>query len=131
MSQWQALLLSGAIWGMWHAPAIMLGLNYPTHPYLGILLMTFFCVLLGLVFGWLQLASGSVWVPTLAHASLNAIAGLPILLLTSHDSAVGGTLVSVVGWIPITAFVIWLYWTKRLPVVTEPEETRAATEDEP
>jgi membrane protease YdiL (CAAX protease family) len=126
MRQWQALLTSGVIWGLWHAPVILHGHNYPEHPYLGVLLMTVFCVLLGVVFGWLQLASGSVWVPALAHGSLNAIAGLPILLLTKHDGAFGGTLASVVGWFPIAAFVAWLYWTRRLPVTKESQRTATA-----
>jgi Type II CAAX prenyl endopeptidase Rce1-like len=70
----------------------------PEHPYLGVLLMTIFTTLLGVIFGWLQLASGSVWVPTLAHASLNAVAGMPFLLLTPFDTAVGGMLTSLIGW---------------------------------
>jgi membrane protease YdiL (CAAX protease family) len=118
--QWSALLLSGAIWGLWHAPVILLlGHNYPDHPYLGVLLNTACFTLLGVIFGWLQLASGSVWVPTLAHASCNAIAGIPFLLLTKFDTAVGGTFNSLVGWIPMMAFIGWLWWSGRLPVAKE------------
>jgi uncharacterized protein len=115
-SQWGALLLSGAVWGLWHAPLIMLGHNYPDHPYIGVLLMTGFCVLLGVIFGWLRLASGSVWVPALAHGSLNAVAGTPLLLLTPFDTALGGMLTSLIGWIPMLAFIGWLIWSRRLPV---------------
>ena len=116
LSRWQALLLSGAIWGVWHAPAILLGHNYPTHPQLGVLLMTVFCILLGIVFGWLQLASGSVWAPTLAHGTTNAVAGLPLIWLTPHDMAFGGTIASAVGWIPLALFIAWLTWSGRLSV---------------
>ena len=35
LGQWRALLISGAIWGLWHAPLIVLGANYPGHPILG------------------------------------------------------------------------------------------------
>lgn len=119
MSQWKALLLSGMIWGIWHAPAIVQGHNYPLHPYLGVPLMTAFCVLLGIIFGWLQLASGSVWAPTLAHGTINAVAGLPMLITTPCDWAIGGMLMSLIGWIPLVLFIAWLAWTKRLPVQTE------------
>jgi membrane protease YdiL (CAAX protease family) len=120
LGQWSALLASGAIWGFWHAPAILLvGHNYPDHPYLGGLLNTAAFALLGVIFGWLQLASGSVWVPTLAHASANAIGGIPFLLLTKFDTAVGGTLASLIGWIPMMAFIGWLWWSRRLPVAKE------------
>jgi uncharacterized protein len=119
LGQWSALLLSGIIWGLWHAPLIIRGHNYPDHPYLGVLLMTGFTTLVGIIFGWLQLASGSVWVPTLAHASLNAVAGIPFLLLTPFDTAVGGMLTSLIGWIPMAVFIGWLWWSGRLPVGTE------------
>jgi membrane protease YdiL (CAAX protease family) len=106
--QWPASMICGVIWGLWHAPLILQGHNYPDHPYLGVAIMTGFTTLLGIIFGWLQLASGSVWVPTAAHEALNGIAALPIILLTPHDSAFGGTLASLTGWIPIGAFVVWL-----------------------
>jgi uncharacterized protein len=119
MSQWKALFLSGTIWGIWHAPVIVQGLNYPEHPILGVLLMIVFCTLLGVIFGWLQLAGGSVWAPTLAHGTLNAVGGLPMLILTKCDTALGGTIASVIGWIPMAIFIGWLAWTKRLPVQTQ------------
>src|SRR5436305_814196 len=43
LGQWPALLLSGAIWGLWHAPVILLGYNYPQHPILGVLVMVGTC----------------------------------------------------------------------------------------
>jgi membrane protease YdiL (CAAX protease family) len=116
LGQWAALIVSGIIWGIWHAPLMVRGHNYPDHPYLGVLLMTGFTTPVGIIFGWLQLASGSVWVPTLAHASINAVAGMPFLLLTPFDTAVGGMLTSVIGWIPMMAFIVWLWWSGRLPV---------------
>jgi uncharacterized protein len=118
LSQWPALVLSSAIWGLWHAPIIAQGHNYPEHPYLGIAIMTVACTLAGIIQGWLQLASGSVWAPTAFHGALNGIAGLPLLILTPHDSALGGTPLSVIGWIPATAFVAWLALSRRLPVAT-------------
>jgi hypothetical protein len=61
LGQWPALLISGAIWGMWHAPLIVLGANYPGHPVLGILLMTINCMIVGTILGWTRLATGSIW----------------------------------------------------------------------
>jgi hypothetical protein len=48
---------------------------------------------------------------------VNAVAGLPILFLADVDIAFGGTLASLIGWIPMVAFIAWLVWTRRLPVV--------------
>ena len=43
MGQWTALVVSGTIWGIWRAPLVLQGLNYPDHPRLGVLMMTAFC----------------------------------------------------------------------------------------
>ena len=116
LGQWNALLLSGAIWGLWHAPLVGLRQNYPGHPISGPFLMLGYCVLLGVVLGWLQLASGSVWVPALAHGTLNAVNGLPLLFVSNVDRAIGGPPNSLVGWIGIAACVAWLLLSGRLPV---------------
>jgi hypothetical protein len=105
--------VTGAIWGIWHAPVILMGYNYPTQPVLGVLLMTVFCIWISFMLGWLRLASGSVLVPTLGHAVINTGAVTPVFLLTGLDSAIGGPL-GVIGWIPLGAFVLWLHLTGRL-----------------
>ena len=40
MQFWKASLFIGLIWGIWHAPLILMGHNYPQHTQLGILMMT-------------------------------------------------------------------------------------------
>lgn len=78
--------------------------------------MIAFCVLAGAIFAWLYLRTRSPWAPALAHGSLNAVAGLPLLLLSGVDLSNGGSLLSLIGWIPLGLFVAWLAWTRRLPV---------------
>lgn len=112
----RALVLTGIVWGCWHAPVIMQGYNYPGRPVLGIFMMVVFCVLAGAVFGWLYLRTRSPWAPALAHGSLNATAGLPLLLLSVPDTAIGGTLLSLSGWVALALFVAWLVLTQRLSV---------------
>ena len=122
LGQWKALLISGTIWGIWHAPAIAQGHNYPDHPILGILLMTVFCILLGIIIGWMYLNTRSPWVAALAHGSINAWAGMPFLFLKpDFDTALGGTLTSIPGWIVMGLFIGWLVLTKRLPVRAKEE----------
>ena len=55
------LLVAGAIWGLWHLPIILMGHNYPGHPWLGAGLFVGFCVLLSPVLQWLFETSGSAW----------------------------------------------------------------------
>ena len=116
LGQGKAILISGVIWGIWHAPAILQGLNYPTQPVLGIFMMVVFTVLLGVVLSWLYLRTNSPWAPALAHGSVNATAGLPMLFLTGVDISIGGTLASAIGWIPLALFIAWLAFTRRMPV---------------
>ena len=93
-----AVVVSGVVWGAWHAPLILLGYNYPDGPgWLGVLAMCGMCTVFGGVFGWLRLRSGSVWPAALAHGALNASAGLMFLFV-----AAGGQFstlqASVLGW---------------------------------
>lgn len=119
LGQWRAILLSSTVWGVWHAPAILQGHNYPGRPVLGVFMMIVFCLLLGTIFSWLYLQTRSPWTPTLAHGSLNATAGLSILFLTDVNIVVGGTVTSIIGWIGMAAFVGWLILSRRLPAAPE------------
>jgi uncharacterized protein len=93
-----AILVSGVIWGAWHAPLVLLGYNYPTAPgWLGVLAMIGMCTVVGGVFGWLRLRSGSVWPAALAHGSFNAAAGLSFLF-ASADFPLDTTQATILGW---------------------------------
>ncbi|HEY8477252.1 MAG TPA: CPBP family intramembrane glutamic endopeptidase [Chloroflexota bacterium] len=118
----RAVLTSGVIWGVWHAPAIVQGLNYPGQPVLGVPMMVVFCALVGAVFSWLYLRTRSPWAPALAHGSLNASAGLPLLALDDVNLVVGGTAASLIGWLPWAVVVGWLVLSGRLSVAED--ETR-------
>jgi membrane protease YdiL (CAAX protease family) len=105
-----ALLVSGVIWGLWHAPLILLGYNYPDAPgWLGLTCMVVMCVLVGAVFGWLRLRSGSVWPAALAHGAFNAAAG-SYLLFAAAGERVDTTQATVLGWsgwiVPLALVVV-------------------------
>jgi uncharacterized protein len=74
------VLVSGLVWGLWHAPLILLGYNYPAAPpLLGVLAMCGTTISFGALLAWLRLASNSVWPAALAHGALNASAGLAVV----------------------------------------------------
>ncbi len=126
LGQWKAMLISGVIWGVWHAPAIMQGHNYPGYPILGSFMMIILCVLLGTILSWMYLNTKSPWVAALGHGAFNAIAGLPILFFQpGFNMAFGGTLAAPTAWIGMALFIAWLVWTKRLPVQSQVEEAGA------
>jgi membrane protease YdiL (CAAX protease family) len=109
-----ATIITGIVWGLWHAPIIILnGYNYPGHPWLGVVMMIIFTIALSMIFGWLRFRSGSVWPSTLAHAAVNAQAGFAIILLSQADSLLRAPL-GIIGLLPTIAFAIWLATTGRL-----------------
>lgn len=118
-----AILLSGLIWGLWHAPLILLGYNYPnaSGP-LALLLMVGMCTVFGAVFSWLRARSGSVWPAAIAHGTFNATASMPLLFValggridTVHATALGWS-----GWIVPAVVVVILVVTKRFTPVVLP-----------
>lgn len=118
---WPAIMLSGVIWGLWHAPVILLGYNYPGTPgWLALLAMVAFTTVMGGVFGWLRLRGGSVWPAALAHSSLNASATL-FLLFIAEDGVFDPLHANITGWtgwlIPAVLVAVIVTLGKFAPVV--------------
>ncbi|MGJ0387562.1 lysostaphin resistance A-like protein [Microbacterium sp. CGR1] len=111
LGTWPTLLISGAIWGLWHSPVILLGYNFGRTDITGVLFMIGGCVAWGILLGWLRLRSASVWPAVLAHGALNAAAGLVILVAAAQpDLALAGPL-GVAGWIVATVVIAVLVLT--------------------
>lgn len=79
---WRASLATGAIWGVWHAPAILLfGHNYPDNREIGAVIFVLFCMLLAPIMTLVRDRGGSVWAAGILHGTINAVAGLTILAI--------------------------------------------------
>lgn len=68
------ILISGLVWGLWHAPLILSG-QYASgpHPVLSAGLFLADIVAAGYVFAWLRLSSGSIWPCIWGHSVWNAV----------------------------------------------------------
>ncbi|MBD3942388.1 CPBP family intramembrane metalloprotease [Microbacterium sp. NEAU-LLC] len=107
LGTWPALLLTGVVWGLWHAPVILLGYNFARPDVVGVLLMVGGCVAWGVLFGWLRLRSASLWPAVLAHGSLNAVGGIVFVLVaagTTPDLGLVGPL-GVASWAVLAVVV--------------------------
>lgn len=84
-----ALIVSGIIWAMWHAPMIVIGLNfgtdYPFFPWLGFLCMSIFCILWGAVLTWLTKKTDSIYPAALCHALIDTIVGVVMGIFIYDD----------------------------------------------
>lgn len=82
-------LITGVIWGIWHAPMIAMGhnygLGYKTAPFGGILAMILFCVFVGSLFSYLTLKTKSALPATIGHAMLNGFASIGTLFLATRN----------------------------------------------
>jgi len=110
--------LSGLVWGTWHFPFIMLTGYAHGAVALSLLMFTLLTVLFGVFIGWLRLASGSVWVAAMAHASFNAFVQRFFGASFDADKAwfwIGDY--GVLTLIPYGLLVAWLYWSRRVHAV--------------
>ena len=105
LGTWPALLLTGLVWGPWHAPVILLGYNYGITSPIGLVLMTVTTLLVGVLFGWLRMRSGSVWPAAFAHGALNGSTGLLLVALLPGTDSIAPTLLGWIGWALLSAII--------------------------
>lgn len=101
-----ALLLSGAFWGFWHTPLILLGYNYGLTDAWGVLLMILAGMLFGVLLGWTRLRTGSVWPAVFGHGAFNASAGLAALFVAAGSPIPPAWLAGPVGLIACGVFAV-------------------------
>ena len=123
----RGILLVGVIWGLWHAPIIAMGYNYPGYPVAGILLMILYTIALGFLFGYAVLKSGSVWLAAFLHGLNNQIAAFLLAMVYRPGDPVfafGIGLYGLIVWAIVVASLLLLdrkAWTsRREPPVSEP-----------
>jgi len=116
MGFWRSSALIGVIWGIWHAPLILLGHNYPQHPVAGVFMMTVFTLLLSPIFSYVRLKAKSVIAAAIIHGSLNATVGLALMVVAGgNDLTIGVTGLAGFIVLALVNFCLFLYdrfWAK-------------------
>lgn len=102
MSITPTLLISGVIWGLWHAPIIALGhnygLGYPGFPLTGILAMCAFCTVVGIFLSYVTIRTGSSLAAAFGHGALNSLAGASTIFAVAGVSPfVGPSPTGIIG----------------------------------
>ncbi|MFP8953373.1 CPBP family intramembrane glutamic endopeptidase [Natrialbaceae archaeon A-arb3/5] len=97
---WTASAVIGLLWGLWHAPIILEGYNYPNNPVVGVGVMVVACLAMSPVYTYITVAAKSVVAPSIFHGTFNAFAA------TMFVFAQGGSelVVNPVGAIGILVF---------------------------
>ncbi len=95
---WRSSLLTGALWGLWHAPIILQGHNFPDHRQAGVLVMIVGCVAMSPLLAFFRARSQTVISAAVFHGAFNAGGGITALVLIGSD-----LLVSPLGLVGIVA----------------------------
>lgn len=114
------VLLTGFIWGIWHAPIIVTGHNYgvgyPGYPWTGIGAMCLFCIVAGVILSYITLKTKSCWPAVLAHGALNGTASIGSLFLAdpmAYDRFIGPVPTGILGAAFYLLAALWIVWKMR------------------
>jgi len=111
---WRSSVLIGFIWGLWHAPLILQGHNYPQHPVVGVLMMTALCMLLAPIFGYVRVKAQSVIAAAIIHGTFNATYGLSIVLVRGGSDLTTGV-TGLPGFLVLAVVILLLGLHDRHP----------------
>lgn len=109
------LLVTGVIWGLWHAPLTVIGHNYGVGyfgwPVLGIVAMCLFCIVTGVFLSYVTIRTGSCLAAAIGHGAVNGFASVGVLFsATGGNPFVGPLSTGIVGgsaFIVVAAVMMW------------------------
>lgn len=113
LSDRASLVITGVIWGIWHLPIIVMGHNYGTnywgYPLFGILAMIVFCVVLGIIEGYMSIKLESAIPAAMIHSTVNAGAALPSIFVKSgYNPLFGPAITGLIGGLPFILLAVIL-----------------------
>lgn len=115
LGKWKAYLLLGLIWGLWHAPIILVGFNYPGSPVLGIFMMILLTTAIGFYINELTLRYQSAILAGWVHGVFNSQSyGIWRSLLFAGTNPFLGGITGLVGIVVLTIVgLLTMRWFKR------------------
>lgn len=112
---WKTGLLIGFIWGLWHAPIVIQGYNFPQNPLLGVGMMAIATTPLGLIMSFFVIRSRSVMSAGFFHGVFNAVAGLTVAVVTPYTDYLHNPFgIIAIGVYSIVALLLYALYKDRL-----------------
>ncbi len=114
------LLLSGVIWGLWHAPLIIMGHNYGLgyrgYPVTGILAMCFFCIVIGTLLSFVTIRTGSCIPAVIGHGTINGFSAIGLCFTSlekPYNVFLGPAPTGLVGGFGFLILAVFLFYLLR------------------
>lgn len=98
----KANLFIGFVWGIWHLPIIIMGHNYPDHPYIGTIMMTLFTISIAPIFAYVRIKAKSILSACMLHGMVNATGALYLLFIANWNELYSW----IAGWAGIIAGIL-------------------------
>lgn len=111
---WKLSCVTGFIWGIWHAPLILQGFNYPQHPVEGLGMMIVFTMLLSPLLSYIRIRTKSVVGAAITHGAVNAASGISVAFAKCGSDLIVG-LTGLSGFIVLSIVNLVLFKASRLP----------------
>ena len=107
------LLITGVIWGLWHAPLTIIGHNYGVgywgFPFTGIAMMCVFCIVMGIFFSYVTLKTKSCIPAILGHGAINGIGAIGMYFTKDGGNPfIGPAPTGIIGMIPFALVAIYM-----------------------
>lgn len=115
MSVRVAVVSTGTLWGLAHAPLIYSGMNYDLGyvgaPFGGIAMMILFCITIGIWMSYVTLKTGNCMYAAIIHGSVNIIGETPVFIsLSTQNPLLGPSPAGIIGMSILLFGAIILIW---------------------
>jgi uncharacterized protein len=109
----RANMITGVLWGLWHAPLVLLGYNYGSYRILGVGFMVVWCVAASFLLWRVRETTGSLLAPAVVHGSINAFAGVFLIVLVDTNQLVAAPMGAVgIAVVAVVAALFWVFTRK-------------------
>ncbi len=105
-----ANVITGVLWGLWHAPLILLGFNYGAYGRIGAAFMVALCIPFSFLLWRAREVTGSLLAPAVMHGAFNGFAGVFLVLLVDTNPLVAAPVGLIgAGAFAVVAALFWLF----------------------
>lgn len=113
LGRWPAHVIGGIIWGLWHAPLVLMGFNYPGYPWTGVVWMCVLTTFLGIFENEWTLRYDSILLASFIHGTFNSQVYGIWRVIVPHAHPLLGGFGGLIGLAALTVIAVWA-WKDRV-----------------